>query len=136
MGEVHFHQFFTHYSYSHYVYINRDKYLYKGLSENNIYNHINNNTYRSARHLERLILDVYKVATEAFIKQNNILSTDEYRNLLKVRQNELNKISVDILDKVKQYKEFLQSTDFYKKECSPMISDENSEIYLLKHTLI
>jgi hypothetical protein len=97
-----FHQCMTHYSYTFYA----NKY---GNKYNKKYNsYINDNFNRAIRHLERAILDIYKVSISMLIK-NSIPITSEYKNIIKVRTFEINRLGVPIHNKIDEYKKLLDN---------------------------
>lgn len=94
-----FHQFLSHYSYYFLAKINQ--------SDSEEFKHyIYQNLRKAIGHLERSILDIYKVIVVIFNK-NELLTKDEYLHLITIRQNEIEQVSLAIEVRLKDYKEFV-----------------------------
>ena len=94
-----FHQFLSHYSYYFLAKINQ--------SNNEEFKHyIYQNLRKAIGHLERSILDIYKVIVVIFDK-NGLLTKNEYLRLIEIRQSEIEQISLPIEDRLKDYKKFV-----------------------------
>ena len=94
-----FFQFLTHYSYA-YVAFNKQK-------KDEYITYIIENQRKSIGHLERAVLDIYKIIS-VILDKNNKIDTDSYLNLLNIRQGEIDNISNNIHDKINLYKNFIE----------------------------
>lgn len=94
-----FHQFLSHYSYYFLAKISQ--------SDNEEFKHyIYQNLRKAIGHLERSILDIYKVIVVIFDK-NKLLTKDEYLQLIKIRQSEIEQITLPIKERLNDYKNFV-----------------------------
>lgn len=107
---IEFNQFLTHLSYAMIVDHHFD------ITQNqNAKNYYETNIYRGMRHLERAILDIYKISLTTMAVNSEMMLIKEKSQLLKVRSFELIHLSNSFFEKVNKYHNLLIGTNFFKK---------------------
>jgi hypothetical protein len=95
-----FHQFFSHYSRSEYAYAISQQ---EGHNKKLYNKYINDNFQRGIRHLERAVLDIYKIII-IILQKNNKINKSQYYKLFQARQFEIDNISNSLENRIEEYK--------------------------------
>ena len=110
-----FNHFLTHVSFAYEVYRLLDTLDEKQreLAEN----YINANLHRGLRHLERSILDIYKIILVHFVCNSDFFEIKQidYEEILKIRQYEINKLSNSFEEKISMYHSFVSKNSVIQK---------------------
>lgn len=101
-----FHQFFTHYSYAHFAWAKQEDDKHTSFT-----NFINKNVDRSIKHLERAVLDIYKIISVILMRNEKDFKKNQFVKITNARNFEICNISNSLEDKIEHFIKIVDSQE-------------------------